>query len=266
MDYLVILKDYQTFVIGALTLIIMIIGFVAAYSQLKLMKESRYAEIIVHLMNMLYSEPAIKSRIEVEETREGREHLIKKLKEYEKSEDTKIYTHFYSLLYIGNLFNYAGTLVNNKLITLEMIAPTFGGMIYYYHDRYNNFLYNDLQRLFCWDNIDVEDDKNKLKKYLNFYNIPFGETTEIRKENNGMTIKISEKAKIDMAKDKNKATVFIDGKGTYELRVESENGVLIIYDTMFKEFEDLKKLAYMVKNYKKKNRFFRLIGYLKFWR
>jgi parallel beta-helix repeat protein len=86
--------------------------------------------------------------------------------------------------------------------------------------------------LFSWDNVPGKDSEKLLRFLVDDHNIGWAKNAEIRKSNDGRTIRIfkdEKSAEIRVHEKKEKASLKISDGRTYELGVKAEKGVLNIY-------------------------------------
>jgi ABC-type multidrug transport system ATPase subunit len=91
--------------------------------------------------------------------------------------------------------------------------------------------------LFSWDNVPGNDNEILLKSLKDDIDIDWAENAEIRKSDDGKTLRISKSensAEILIDEKKEKATLKISGGRTHNLKVKKENSKLNIYESKTK--------------------------------
>lgn len=137
MDLTMLLKDYQTLVIGIITLIALIVGLTLTYRQLVSMKKDRHSELVMNLNSIFDSELIYESRKAIKEIKNRNECLCNKLKEYERSDPEK----YFILIRVGDFFEHMGWLVDKGYIEdSTLITELFGGAIINYYKLYGEFV------------------------------------------------------------------------------------------------------------------------------
>jgi hypothetical protein len=107
--------------------------------------------------------------------------------------------------------------------------------------------------LFSWDNVPGNDSERLLRYLRDNFSIGWAETAEIRKFDDGKTIRIfkdGNSAEIKIDEKEEKATLKISDGRTHDLKVKKENGTLNIYQNLMerikKWFASIKKrLSYL---------------------
>lgn len=137
MDLIMLLKDYQTLIIGIITLIALIVGLTLTYRQLVSMKKDRHSELVMNLNSIFDSELIYESRKAIKEIKNRNGCLCNKLKEYERSDPEK----YFILIRVGDFFEHMGWLVDKGYIEDSiLITDLFGGAIINYYKLYEEFV------------------------------------------------------------------------------------------------------------------------------
>ena len=159
MDFIMILKDYQTLITGIIATVIIVVGLAFTYEQLDYMKKDRHSDLAMNLWSIWNSNALIESRKCLSSIEIGKESLCEKIKEYDKSGSEKYFT----ILTVGNYYEHMGLLVSKGYLDPNLIIDIFGYSITHYYEYYREYIIDSrkdkMPRLFIY----FEELKNKAR-------------------------------------------------------------------------------------------------------